>query len=103
MVRESGSGTYDGSTLGLYPRATELISGAAFVQDVDGGVFDGRDGVQTRGQLVVALSPTAAGIFVSAPGGVLANLAPLTGLATSYPLTIVEVSDDDRTEMDVSV
>ena len=98
-----GSGTYDGSTLDVFPRATELISGAAFVQDVDGGVFDGRDGVQMRGQLVVALSPTAAGIFASLPGGVLANLAPLTGLATSYPLTIVEVSNDDRTEMDVSV
>ena len=90
------AGTYDGATLGLYPRATELISGGAFVVDLDGSVFDGRNSVQTRGQLVVSASAASAGIFVSAPGGVLANLAALTGSATTYPLNVVEVSDDDR-------
>ena len=96
------AGVYEGSTLGLYPRATELISGAAFVQDADGMVFDGRDSVQTRGQLVVVASKTA-GIFVSAPGGVLANLAPLTGASTNYVVTTVQVSDDERYTSDTSV
>ena len=96
------AGTYGSTTLGLYPRATELISGGAFVQDVNGQVLDGRDGVQTSGQLVVAASPSAVAIFVSAPGGVLANLAPLTGSVITYPLSVVQVSDDDRTDMATS-
>ena len=40
MAVSSGvaAGTYDGTTLGLYPRATELISSAAFVSGADGQV-----------------------------------------------------------------
>ena len=93
------AGTIGGDTLGLYPRATELISGAAFVQDADGKVFDGRDNAQTLGQLVV-VPVVASGIFASMPGGVLANLAPLTGMSTSYEVTTVQVSDDDRDARD---
>ena len=94
------AGAYNGDDIGLYPSATELISGGTFAQDVDGQIVDGRDGVQSRGQLEVAALPTTAGIFASSPGGVLANLAPLTGLQTSYELTIVRVSDDDRIQSD---
>ena len=95
------AGTYDGSTLGLYPRATELISGAAFVQDADGQLFDGRDVVQTLGQLVVASSSTA-GIFAYAPSGNLANLAPLTGVSSSHAVTVVAVGSDDRYTQETS-
>ena len=94
-------GTYNGTMLGLYPRATELISGAAFVQDADGMVFDGRDGMQARGELVVVeLAP--AGIFAALPGGMLVNLNPLTGVSSSYPLTVAQVSNDDRYAIDTT-
>ena len=96
------AGSYGGTALGLYPRATELISGAVFVQDSNGQVFDGRDGVQTAGELVVAESPSAVAIFASAPGGVLANLAPLTGSESTYTLAVAQVSDDDRTDLAIS-
>ena len=93
-------GAYDSEALGLYPRATELISGGVFVQDKDGQVFDGRNGVHNRGRLVVASCSSAAAIFISSPGGVLPNVAPLTGAETSYALSVVQVSDDDRYERD---
>ena len=95
------AGTFSGDSLGLYPRATELISGAAFVQDSNGQVFDSRDTAQTRGQLVVVSSSTA-GIFAYPPSGVLANMAPLTGSTSSFALTVVQVSDDDRVATDSS-
>ena len=36
------------------------------------------------------------------PGGVLANLAPLTGASTSYAVTVAQVSDDDREDVGAS-
>ena len=96
------AGTYNGDILNLFPRATELISGAAFVQAANGQVFDSRDEAQVRGQLVVVGSSTA-GIFAYPPSGILANLAPLTGASSSYPLTVVQVSDDDRKSTDGSL
>ena len=91
----TSAGVYDGATLGLYPVATELISGAAFVTNADGLVFDSRDSQQTRGRLTVVGSGTA-GILAYASAGVLANLAPLTGQTIAYPLSVIALSDDDR-------
>ena len=96
------AGTYSGNELGLYPRAIELISGAAFLQNTDGYVFDGRESMQTRGQLVV-VSSTATGIFAYPPGGTLANLAPLTGLTSNYELKVVQMGSDDRYAEESSV
>ena len=92
------AGTYSGAALALYPRATELVSGDAFLRDRDGVVFDGREAGQTRGQLSVLATPQAIGIFVSAPGGALANLHVLTGEESRRPLEVTQVSDDDRSE-----
>ena len=96
------AGTYSGSELKLYPHATELISGAAFVQGADGQVFDGRDGVQALGELKVVSSSTE-GIFAYQAGGTMANLAPLTGAVSEYDLTIVQVGSDDRVAEETSV
>ena len=88
-------GTYRGGELGLSPRATELISGAAFVQNVDGQVFDGRDTFQALGEVVVVES-SPVGVFAYPPSGTLVNLAPLHGFSSSYSLVVVEVGSDDR-------
>eukprot|EP00966_Prymnesium_polylepis_P255915 5912064-Prymnesium_polylepis.1 len=96
------AGTYDSNALGLYPRATELISGAAFVQDVDGQVFDGRDTVQAMGQLIIVESDLA-GIFAYLSNGKAVNMEGLTGTATTYGFTIVGVGSDDRVAHESSV
>ena len=89
------------AALGLYPRATELISGAAFVENTNGQVFDARGTAQSLGQLEVVAS-SAAGIFAYAPSGTLANLEPLSGSTSTYPLAVVEVGSDDRLEVETS-
>ena len=96
------AGSYGSSTLALFPRATELISGAAFVENADGPVFDNRDAAQTLGQLVV-LSSAAVGMFAYPPGGTLVNIERFSGVASSYTLTVVEVGSDDRLEEETIV
>ncbi|KAL1504693.1 hypothetical protein AB1Y20_008472 [Prymnesium parvum] len=94
-------GTHD---IAVYPVATELIAGAPFVLDSQGYVFDARGSAQTSGQLTVVKSSTV-GLFAYSSAGVLANLAPLTGTTSSYPLTVIGVDNDDRNvygSMDVS-
>ena len=102
LASGASDGIYASSTLSLYPRATELVSGAAFVQEVNGLVFDGRDGAQSLGRLVV-ISSSPAGIFAFPPGGTLANMEPLTGTVSSYSLTVVQVGSDDRYDEEAAV
>ena len=73
------AGTYGSTTLGLYPRATELISGGAFVQDVNGPVLDGRDGVQTSGVVTgdtLTLSIPSPYVIVKMPASLLPTYGP---------------------------
>lgn len=95
-------GTYDGTSLGLYPRATELISGAAFLLSSDGQIFDSRGSIQTRGRLEVA-GQVASGILAYFPSGTLANLAPLTLVSSSHPLMVIQFGSDDRHDDQMSI
>ena len=95
VLSSTTPGQYDGDRLGFYPRATELISGAPFVQDTNGEVFDARGSAQTLGQLTIKGS-SVVGVLAYQTTGFLANLAPLTGVVSAYALSIVQVNDDER-------
>ncbi|KAL1528137.1 hypothetical protein AB1Y20_009499 [Prymnesium parvum] len=101
VLAATPAGTYGGATLGLYPRATELISAVAFAQDVDGKVFDRRDGPQIAGELTIVTSTTS-GIFAYSLSGTLPNLAPLTGASSVHAIKVFRVGSDDRLEEEAS-
>ena len=89
---------YGGSSLNLYPYATDLVNdgNGYIVRNLAGSVYDARDAVQQMGQVTVRTASVVA-IFAFPPSGVLANTAMLTGAPVSYALAIGSVTDDDRT------
>ena len=100
---------YNGTALGLYPYAFEVTNfGGGYIHDKQSGVvLDARDSTHAHGQIAVQ-ADAVRGIFAFPPSaehprGPLPNLAPLTGVASSYRPRVVRVTGYDMAGLGAAV